>query len=354
MKKILLIVTLIIYPQSNALVVGSNSAVAREAQTTFPASDSDNEMLGFSWFEDGFILEDSTTTCTFNAFTPVSGDISLNSGTLFLRRDLMITNTVSLETSGKIFGNSFGLFFPAEENLMLPSNNAEPDFIFEDVSINFNTDVTLSASVQFEGTCLIEGNNHILDLSGSIIKINPASTLIMRNVLLVGVSGTNIRFLDSLATLTLENVMWTQDDDYTMTLGHIDFFGEVTINGGKTFAYQSDQVSTINSYATVLIDHGVTFSYDPSSANSSLLAMTDETSTLFLQNATLHSTATGLELTKGTLVVEGASAFSSEAIVQAEAIKIGDGTAANDLTIEVLPGASLSLSSGYLDYNNVA
>ena len=57
LHKIILILTVIfsyIFPIS----VGSDSAFSRQANTTFPTADGDNEMKGFAAFEGGFSLED--------------------------------------------------------------------------------------------------------------------------------------------------------------------------------------------------------------------------------------------------------------------------------------------------------
>jgi len=39
---------------SHAVVKGSETVVSVEAAATFPAIDSDNTMLGFGWFKNGF------------------------------------------------------------------------------------------------------------------------------------------------------------------------------------------------------------------------------------------------------------------------------------------------------------
>jgi hypothetical protein len=96
----------------HALVVGSNTTPSRPALTTFPAADGDNEMRGFAAFENGFTLQNSSTSCLYNSFFPISGTITFNGGTLELDRDLVLTNTVSFADGGIIDGNSYALEFP--------------------------------------------------------------------------------------------------------------------------------------------------------------------------------------------------------------------------------------------------
>jgi hypothetical protein len=71
---------------------GSETVVSVEPVFTFSAADSDNTMLAFGYFKNGFTLEDNTTTCTFESIFPVGGDISLNGGTLRLQTDLEVEN----------------------------------------------------------------------------------------------------------------------------------------------------------------------------------------------------------------------------------------------------------------------
>ena len=98
----------------------------------------------------------------------------------------------------------------------------------------------------------------------------------------------------------------------------------------------------------------MTFSYDPSVANSSLLAMVDETSVLHLYEAEWYVTNVGLQLTKGTVIIEGTCPVSSEATQAAEGISVGDGSiASNNAKIKELAESGLQLMSGYFVYKNV-
>ena len=68
--------------------------------------------------------------------------------------------------------------------------------------------------------------------------------------------------------------------------------------------------------------------------------MKDALSILELNSATLHSTATGLQLTRGAVVVKGDSFLSSDATIVEEAIRFGDGIlAANDADLVIEPEA---------------
>jgi hypothetical protein len=91
----------------NPAIKGSETALSVEPFYTFPAADSDNAMLGFGWFKNGFGLEDGSTSCTFDSVFPVSGDVYLNDGTLSLSADLLFRNITTWYTSGEILGNNY-------------------------------------------------------------------------------------------------------------------------------------------------------------------------------------------------------------------------------------------------------
>ena len=89
--------------------------------------------------------------------------------------------------------------------------------------------------------------------------------------------------------------------------------------------------STIAQKSMLFFDFDTTFSYDPPIANRDLLYMVDGTSAFFLNGCTLHSTATGLRLTKGFLFLDNGTTFSCEGTNISESISFGDGIPANDL-----------------------
>ena len=84
------------------------------------------------------------------------------------------------------------------------------------------------------------------------------------------------------------------------------------------------------------------------------LAFEDETSILELKGATLHVTATGMQLMKGELSIKDDCCFSSEATTSSDGILLGDGiSSSNDIEVTFAPDARLRVSSGYLVDKNV-
>jgi 6-phosphogluconolactonase (cycloisomerase 2 family) len=109
----------------NGLIIGSVSNISAESNIVFPAADTNNTILGFAACENGFSLENNTTTCTFDAFFPVSDFIKLNAGTLFLEQDLTLSNTVTLATGGFINGQHHALILPHQSpTFLLPAGGS--------------------------------------------------------------------------------------------------------------------------------------------------------------------------------------------------------------------------------------
>lgn len=92
-----------------AVVVGSKTAPSVQNYIEFPASDTNNTARGFASFSSGFGLQDSTTSCTYNNYLPVSGPITLNGGTLYLRQDLILDSQATLVSIGNIYGNTYAM-----------------------------------------------------------------------------------------------------------------------------------------------------------------------------------------------------------------------------------------------------
>jgi WD40 repeat protein len=231
---------------------------------------------------------------------------------------------------------------------------AQP-FGFEGVKIVMNSNINLNVPMACLGTVEIEGNDFTLDCSNmQNFSILNNSTLSLKNMTLTGISGTKISNLNSTGVLKLKNVTWIQNGDYTFNNGSFIIDGSVLLTGTSNFIYSSSQTSTILSSAFLNFDDSMTFSYAPSSNARNLIQMIDQSSTLNLLNTSLISTRTGLQLTKGTLVVDGQCPVISEAIAQNQGIMFGDGaSSANNVTVKVLPESGLNLNSGYLIYNNV-
>ena len=76
---------------------------------------------------------------------------------------------------------------------------------------------------------------------------------------------------------------------------------------------------------------------------------------LILNNCNLYVPVAGLNLIKGTLLLNNKiMLYNYGGSGAGDSLKFGDGTnAANDLQIEVYPGASINIIAGTIDYSNI-
>lgn len=210
--------------------------------------------------------------------------------------------------------------------------------------------------ITFSGNCFIKGNNKCFILEpGSEILIAPNSSLTFEDVTMQNVAN-NISCVDNTGQMIFQNTTWQLESNFTFTLGKFTVNKDFRVVGEDLiFAYQTTLTSQVLSNARFILDELVTFSYAPITANQDLVSLVDATAQLILRGATLHSTTTGLRLTKGQLVVENQSFISSEATMISQAMSFGDGiNSFNDLTIHFEPAATLELVRGFALYNNSA
>lgn len=334
-KICLLINILIIFfaPNLLATVYGSDSTPSRQGAASFLASDNDNEMNGFGAFEGGFTLENSSTTCTFDSFFPVSGSVSMNGGSLHLSKNLIFDTGTTLNNVGNICG--YGYDVDLAETIT--SLDWSSSVSFYELNVYLHDDMSWKVSTTIKGECLIDGGNNIITIEGiGDIVLDSGATLTVENAELRGLTSQTFKCNSDDGSIVLQNCTIRLDNDFTFDTGSLLFKSDVIFTGTNAFIYSSKMASTIYSESKLLFDQDATFKYAPSIANRDLLYMADETSILCLDGSVLHSTPTGIRLTRGTLHLDNLVTLSAEGDVAAEAICFGDGTASNDLTIKAL------------------
>lgn len=340
-----------------ATVFGSDSNVqAAQVFFTFPQGQSNNRLATYGLASNGFALANSSTSAIFDSIFPVEGPINLNGGTLVLNRDLIFRNITTLQGLGVITGQNQVVEL-SHNTVSLPSNTT----MFQDTTLVLNNDIALSSSITFMGTCTVEGNGHQLVMgTNSGLKVGNNSSLVLRNVTINGIRGTNVQCLNDGALLVLDNATWIQNTNSSFVLGTLQFKNDVLFTGTTTFAYQSLKTSLIYAQSSLILDDGFTFSYDPTRlASKTLLQFVDATSSLILNGATLATTVTGLNLTRGSLIVHGDSVFASQTktiglnIID-NGITLGDGlSSVNDCATTIHAGARLQVATGSLNYRNL-
>jgi len=210
-------------------------------------------------------------------------------------------------------------------------------FRFWDLEFSAISDLLLGdCCITFSGQNVIKGHNNFLTLSPSCtLIIESDSSLQFRDITIKGIRDHGFYCTDDTATLSFHDVEIVLDNSYTFSLGKIDVLADLSIVGrDQTFAYQTSEVSTIGSCGRLFLGPNLIFSYDPPTASRDLIQFVDATSHFILNNATLHSTATGLRLSGGKIIFDGEPLLFSEGSVEAEAIVI-----ASDMEKRWLPAA---------------
>ena len=335
--------------------IGSDTSVDRF--TTQQILSDGDRVAGFAALEGGFALSSASTIATFDSFFPVSGTVALNGGTLVLDRDLLLHNTTSIQNLGNIVGGGHVMSL-APNMSFLPENGTQNSFELGNLELILTSNITLQdCTVTFTGNSVLNGQGHCLNLaSTSSLLVGENSSLLIKNIIIKGLNDQRMQGTDSTSTFLFKNVELVLDGDFTFQNGHFDVLKELKIAGkDHTFTYLSDQVSTVSACGSLILDHGITFSYAPSIAADNLLQFSDNTAHLKLQSATVHAaTSAGLILQKGLLLVDGLSFFSSESTLPSEGITLGDGTtASNNFEIDIFAAAHLGILKGHVGLNNV-
>lgn len=144
-KILWLCVCAILWDSRSVFCIGSDTAVTREARADFVGS-SGNTLYGFSSFVKGFTLQDATTTCTYDNFFPVAGDINLHNGTLFLSQDFTLANPYRLITPGSIWGYDHEIECTAQASLF-----SIPEMLYAHSGFTQKAQLNLGAPVNSVG-----------------------------------------------------------------------------------------------------------------------------------------------------------------------------------------------------------
>ncbi|MFH1831932.1 MAG: hypothetical protein ABH827_03970 [bacterium] len=271
----------------------------------------------------------------------------LSTGALILTSDLLLTANCTVDpTSCNIYGNGHTIYLGGD--LVLPD-----DYI---MLIGSDT--------------IIDGNGHSLIL-GKRSEIAPeyTLTLTLRNLTLKNIlnplpDATPIYFDASNCNLALDNVTMALTDDFPFDNynngAKLFIHNDVIFTGTSKFIYQSDKPAYIDGKSTFYFDNNTTFSFAPLSTNKDLIYMKDKTSTLYLNNATLAITHTGLRLTKGNLLLENNVTFTSQRYegshkqALSNSFVFGNATLGEnyDLNVQILNNAKLNVK-GMIKNNNI-
>ncbi|MFH1254698.1 MAG: beta-propeller fold lactonase family protein [bacterium] len=237
----------------------------------------------------------SSCSALFNTQEPLGGGLDLRqNGALSLEGPIYFDSNFTLSGSGIIKGNGKIIFLNG--NLTIPDNSI--------IHINSNTII--------DG----QGKNLIFGKRGRIF-VDTNITLTLRNMKIVQTyndfSAPCIRLAALKSNLTLDNVELSLFQDFLFPEGQLFIHGDVAVTGTSAFIYQSTQHTFIAPESTFYFDIGTTFSVVPATitdcgfdqwptyTSSNFVVMTDATSRLCFNEASLCTTPTGCRFTKGVI-----------------------------------------------------
>ncbi|QQR49415.1 WD40 repeat domain-containing protein [bacterium] len=217
---------------------------------------------------------------------------------------------------------------------------------FENVRLIFSSDVIINKQWKFKGTCDVVATGGVLSFAreGSIL-LAPGTNLTFDGVTLSSVGGSNISCMDNAGTVTFRNSQLFFSREFSFSTGSMGFESEVMFSGTVKINYTTRMTSTIGSGATWALDQGISFSYAPAIARKTLIRLEDPTSMWYLNGTTIFSTVTGLQLSRGTLVVDNHVTLSSQARNSGEAMILS-----NNLNVNILSGGLLDIY-GFVRYS---
>jgi len=196
---------------SNATITNANSITdfheghsCLMAHTIFTSAGS-NTILACCWYKNGLTLQDAATTCTFQGFHPISSNVNLNGGLLYLNTDLSFDSPTHLISSGKIWANNHTIELSktttvfAEGSYSTTINNGK---------LLAHYDLNLAGPLTFQGDCAFNCNGNAITLdSNASILVENNTTLTIKDATICGLSGSNIRCLNDTGKIIFNNVI---------------------------------------------------------------------------------------------------------------------------------------------------
>lgn len=216
------------------------------------------------------------------------------------------------------------------------------DFSLSNGALEINQNFDFKGRMFFNGDCRLDCRDYTIKLvdSGGLF-VRPGAQLIIQNATIEGITEDNFSCITDAGDITLRNVNLRLTSNYTFSKGAILFEQDTLITddrNARTFTFSPSRTSTISSYSQLIVDDGVTLSYAPSIPNKNLISMTDETSTLYLNGATLLTTSTSLNLDMGNVILDNHVTISCGGNNTGEALEFG-----TNLTVNLLGDSFIDL-----------
>lgn len=252
----------------------------------------------------------------------VTGYVRLNAGFNAPLRGAVIMDTIT-SVSGFMWGTEMNSTVTLNGDFKL-SSQAKFTNAF-DVSGHGNTiilegDMVLPRDKMFtfRTDTIIDGCGNTLTFTEhSQFLIDNDVTLTLRNMTIQTTRSPFtrpcIRAFNETSRLALDNVVLSLSEDFDFRTGRFFIHNDVRITGTSQFVYRSIKASYITSGALLTFDPNTTLYYYPSSSQKDLIRLVDQTSGLYFNNATLQTTHTGMQLSRGRLWLDNHVTISTRA-----------------------------------------
>jgi hypothetical protein len=204
----------------------------------------------------------------------------------------------------------------------------------------------------------------ILDLQGHVIDLGSSGSIQMQgsadcelhimNGRIRNIAGNQIAGAAG-TTLVFKDVVLELSSTFTIATSSVRFEGHCSITGAQGTVIEfsnAGKVLTIAAGACLTLTDGIIYLHD--NTGGSNFVFTNATSQLELIGAQFShiDTETPLKLTKGVLVIDHKAVIAAG---NSGGIWLGDGAnVGNNLTVEIRPGATITVQSGVLNYAGVA
>jgi len=225
-------------------------------------------------------------------------------------------------------------------------------FIFQDTNLFINADITLKSPVTFKGNCSINGrgNNLIFEGDGSMGALG-GTALAVKNATLKFKKPNVISLTDPSTKITFEDLNLDLGNDVLFGDGSLKLKGDVVFTGTHVFNYSSAYTMTVDEYSNVVFENGAGLSLGRL-GSSQPLYFSSQVSSLNFNDGKLYVINNGLELTKGTININGLSHFDVLSTDTEKGIVVGDCTLENDPVIKIAAGAELNVQNGAFTINS--
>ncbi len=313
---------------------------------------SGNSILGSGNIGADIVMASPLSGVTWGLGGIMLANFNLGGGSVSLVKPLIFADNKSAKGVGKINLGSYYAEFGGLDSVQ----TASVYWSGTKGSIALRSNLHLTSRWTFSGDCTILGNGNTITFSPSgRIMIERGSRLRFKEVTINGVLDGQICCVDNAGEIIFDTSAWIQDTNFSFTLGRFEIETELTMIGrDRVFEYKSNRRSCLRDRTNLILKDDLTFSYAPTSTDRGLIVLSSLTSRLIMENATLQSTSTGMQLTKGFLEVHGHCYLDSSASSRAEGIIFGNGlSSVEDLKVDIYPESELELSSGFLVYKNL-